>query len=102
MTEHAGDVVYRVYDEDDELLYVGMSSRVYYRLRSHESTQWWWGLAATVSIRRYSDRQAARSAEIWAIRTERPVFNIAGKHRTDWRKAQLLACDHESLRRAIA
>lgn len=68
--------VYRMYDEDGRLLYVGISRTMARRLTEHHREQPWAHEIASVAGKRYTSREAARAAEIEAIRTEGPAYNI--------------------------
>lgn len=71
------DVVYRFFDDDDSLLYVGMTIDSGRRYGDHRRRQPWWGEVTRIMIERHPDRQAARRAELLAIRTEQPRYNVA-------------------------
>lgn len=75
--------VYRVFDADDRLLYVGCARNVDERMRMHQipSTQ----SRASVGIALHGDRvtseefpnrATARAAEAAAIRAESPLLNV--------------------------
>lgn len=70
--------LYRHFDAAGVLLYVGISLDVIARLSAHANSSHWAGAIARVDITRYPSRKAARLAERHAIRTERPLHNIAG------------------------
>lgn len=69
-------VLYRLFDADDVLLYVGISSKVYRRLNGHRRVQPWWSAVTSVRIETYPTKDAALAAEALAIRTEGPRHNI--------------------------
>lgn len=68
--------VYRVYDRDGALLYVGATVNVFKRMREHKRYARWWPLADEASVTTYEDRTMARHVEAVAIRDERPRFNV--------------------------
>jgi predicted GIY-YIG superfamily endonuclease len=70
--------LYRVYGENDALLYIGISIDVTVRLEHHSRTQSWWHETSRVEIERLgtSDRAVAEEFEADAIRAERPKHNI--------------------------
>lgn len=70
--------LYRFYDADEGLLYVGFSNEPWRRRKEHSVTQPWYPRVRHQSITWYDSEDAARRAETIAIRTERPQFNIAG------------------------
>lgn len=77
--------VYRMYDEDSQLLYVGISKTLATRLTQHHRDKPWSHEIASVVGKRYSSRDAARAAEIEAIRTENPRYNIQDRPKgVDW------------------
>ena len=68
--------VYRAFDADDDLLYVGMSIETMRRLHSHQLTAAWWPDVATIRVGRFASREAALVAERAAIVAEAPRHNI--------------------------
>ena len=71
--------LYRMHDADGALLYVGISTHLGERWAQHEKTQPWWGDVASATVEHYPTRAEALEAELDAIRSERPVHNIAGR-----------------------
>jgi hypothetical protein len=71
--------LYRTYDADGRLLYVGISDGVFLRLGAHTEHSQWAAHAATITLQRYDDRQTAAAAELLAIRDEDPVWNMHGR-----------------------
>lgn len=70
--------LYRMYDSADVLLYVGISANVYTRIPQHHARPWW-DLVSRIDVQRLPDRRAAALAELEAIRTEHPIYNVAGR-----------------------
>lgn len=68
--------VYRMYDDDGQLLYVGISKTLATRLTQHHRDKPWAAQIASVVGKRYTSREAARAAEIEAIQKENPQYNI--------------------------
>lgn len=68
--------LYRIYDETDALLYIGISKDALRRLAEHLERQPWSGVIARVQVEYLPDRAAAVDAERHAIRTEVPRFNV--------------------------
>lgn len=68
--------VYRIFDGDDNLLYVGASERSLARVQEHASEKGWFSDVNRVSIERFETREEALSAEKRAIETERPRHNV--------------------------
>jgi len=69
-------VVYRIYDQDDRLLYVGMSSNPKARLTAHRNYSPWMIDAVRHEEVTYPSHESAREAEMGAIRDEDPLHNI--------------------------
>ena len=87
-------ILYRAFDAEHRLLYVGISSNPAQRLGQHTNSGPWDWVHHTVEItlEPYSDRKSAAAAERCAIRDEDPVWNIAGRpiqRRIQWWVAYL-------------
>lgn len=72
---HEGAGVYRCYDLNDELVYIGSSVNIRQRIRGHVSSTPWWSEVARVESEPHPSETAARLAEALAIRTELPKRN---------------------------
>lgn len=70
--------IYRLYDADDRLLYVGIAYSAHHRLMGHVCKPWWPDVARKV-IGHHRTREAALRAEARAIRRERPIYNVQGR-----------------------
>jgi hypothetical protein len=73
--------LYRHFDAEGVLLYVGISLSAVQRLASHASASHWFDRIATVTIETYPTRDDALEAERNAIITELPLFNLDGVKR---------------------
>lgn len=69
-------VLYRLWTDDDRLLYVGITSNLEARLKAHRKT--WGAVVHHHTAEPHPDAQSALAAEADAIRDELPRFNIAG------------------------
>lgn len=67
--------LYRHYDEQDVLLYIGISDVVTARGRSHAHSSDWTRYAVRFTGQWFPDRKSAEVAERAAIEREAPVFN---------------------------
>lgn len=74
--------LYRFFDEDESLLYVGLSINAYNRFKAHRHQSYWFKDATTVKFEFYPDLETVRRAETTAIRTERPRHNVSQNERT--------------------
>ncbi|MGW4505728.1 GntR family transcriptional regulator [Streptomyces sp. NPDC004436] len=69
--------LYRLYDNSDVLLYVGISKHPERRWTEHavDRSDTWWPLVAAKRVEWFATRKEAESAEVATIRAERPVHN---------------------------
>jgi DNA-directed RNA polymerase specialized sigma24 family protein len=70
--------LYRLFDTEGRLLYVGIAFDPADRWRGHASTKSWWHEVARREVEWRDTRSAALRAEAEAILTERPLYNVAG------------------------
>jgi hypothetical protein len=68
--------LYRHFNANGDLLYVGISLCAIYRLEQHRMKAPWFPSIAKVDIEWFDTRELARDAEIEAIRSENPRHNI--------------------------
>ena len=66
--------VYRAFDEDDRLLYVGCTVDFLIRLSEHRKSSAWYPLAARWTVEDYPNFYTARAIELRAIRTEGALY----------------------------
>lgn len=69
-------VVYRAFDSDGRLLYVGMTSNLCGRLTTHRRNGVWYQEAAVWTIEGFADRSSAWKVEQAAIYGEHPLHNV--------------------------
>lgn len=67
--------LYRHYNDQGELLYVGISLNPIRRVQQHENSAWWDEITR-IEIERYENRRLALEAETAAIASEKPVHNV--------------------------
>jgi predicted GIY-YIG superfamily endonuclease len=67
--------LYRHYDQDGKLLYVGVTDDPARRLQEHLRDSRWRGKIASVSVQRCTSQQEAVAAERSAILNEYPIWN---------------------------
>lgn len=68
--------LYRLFDANDRLLYIGIAERWTGRLAQHHADKTWFGDVARLTIEHHPDHTAALEAEAAAIRSERPEHNV--------------------------
>lgn len=69
--------LYRHFDENNSLLYVGISLSTFNRLSQHKDHSEWFKKIKNVTIEHFPTREEAMAAERQAIKSENPKFNIA-------------------------
>ena len=71
--------LYRLYDTDDRLLYVGIANNPERRWKQHayEKADLWWHEVTDKTVEWFESREKAAAAEIIAIRAEYPRYNDA-------------------------
>jgi predicted GIY-YIG superfamily endonuclease len=100
--------VYRIYDAQDNLLYVGISCDFEARFRNHKSRAEWAPDYDHHTLTPYPTRWEAESAEQASIMTEHPRHNVAGVIRPPRPEKpvritiDLSSEDHLALRKYIA
>lgn len=73
--------LYRHFDKDGVLLYVGISNDAAKRLSGHKHVSSWFDEIATVTIQAVGSRREAMRLERIAISEEKPKYNISmGNH----------------------
>lgn len=68
--------LYRHFDADGKLLYVGISLSAVARLSAHRHASHWFDRITSVTIQRFDTRQDALKAEYRAIQDEKPECNL--------------------------
>jgi len=71
--------LYRHFDKENKLLYIGISLSTFARLSQHKDHSEWFKKINRVSIEHFETREEAMAAERNAIKFENPMFNIAMK-----------------------
>ncbi len=75
MTAGTATAVYRFFDAEGDLLYIGSSGNPDEREVKHRSNSPWYGMAIRRTEDWYPDQAAAFEAKKQAIRDEQPLFN---------------------------
>lgn len=77
-----GTWLYRMFDEEKNLLYIGISKDAFVRFSQHERSKPWIDDVSSWTREKFNTRRAALIAEKRAIKQERPLFNVV--HNTGW------------------
>lgn len=72
--------LYRLFDADSNLLYVGIATNPQARFRTHRGDKAWWPAVASVTLTEFATRSDAAAAEKEAIRNESPLHNHVHNH----------------------
>jgi hypothetical protein len=70
--------LYRLFDCEGRLLYIGIARNPEQRFKAHASTAPWWHLVARRDVEWYPTRSEARAEETKAIKADGPLYNRAG------------------------
>jgi len=70
--------LYRMYDANDVLLYVGITSRGARRFAEHAADKPWWRHVDRIDLEHHRTREQVENAERIAIASERPLHNVVG------------------------
>lgn len=71
--------VYRLYDADGVLLYIGMTRNPKQRWKDHRKEMLWWPEVTEKKLTWYDTRWAAWDAELTAIPSESPRYNLGSE-----------------------
>lgn len=87
-------ILYRWWDNQGRLLYVGRSVSLFNRVSQHRRSSAFFAEAAAMTIERLDSAEQLAGAEMKAIRTENPLFNIVGgRHASDAKARRLIVSD---------
>lgn len=78
----AAQALYRFYDSENALLYIGITFDPGSRWRKHADDKPWWQRVARIEIETHPDRETVLAAERAAIDAEQPIFNVVHNGRT--------------------
>lgn len=78
MTGDEPTQLYRHFDAQGRLLYVGISLSTVARLTQHRNSSDWYSQISRVEIQKFDTRAEAEGAEWEAIQKEKPIHNVIG------------------------
>jgi predicted GIY-YIG superfamily endonuclease len=67
--------LYRHFNKEGKLLYVGITNRVGRRIKDHVKTSGWFERVKSITLESFDTREDVVQAEIKAIKTENPEYN---------------------------
>ena len=76
MSTNGQTALYRHFDAEGRLLYVGVAANPLRRLAQHEKHAAWFGAVAEIKIEWFASRPKALRAELSAIGKEQPLHNV--------------------------
>jgi predicted GIY-YIG superfamily endonuclease len=79
----ARTALYRLYDADEQLLYIGITYDPLKRLEQHSRREWW-PLVEIAKVQWFDNRARAATAERDAIKAEDPKHNIVYSNNPAW------------------
>jgi predicted GIY-YIG superfamily endonuclease len=77
MQDTGKTILYRYFDSDGSLLYVGITRDQAKRFSSHNRQSKWMPRAVQCTLEHFETRAEAKAAETLAIQNENPIHNIA-------------------------
>lgn len=89
--------VYRFYDSDERLLYVGITCHLADRFRAHEITAPWWSEHRSARVVWHDTRVTAADEEREAICSESPMYNVKGAARLPRSRARRVRPDADTM-----
>lgn len=89
--------LYRHFDSEGRLLYVGIARDPITRLQQHNGSSHWADEIAMITIEAFTDKAAAREAEARAIHNEQPLYNKMLRYPTSTQCAHYGARDNADL-----
>lgn len=76
--------LYWLYNNCDELLYVGITNRLFARMAQHQASQPWWREVARIEFFEYDNREEAAGEELRLIKSCCPPYNTQGTAGNWW------------------
>jgi predicted GIY-YIG superfamily endonuclease len=77
--------LYRLYDADGRLLYVGISYQPEKRFKEHAHVKTWWHHVKQKRIEWFASQEEALKAEAAAVKAEGPLYDNTHRFRKGWR-----------------
>lgn len=78
------NILYRIFDDDGALLYVGATTNPGLRIGTHAQSQPWWDEAAEIKLERFDTLDELIEEEKAAIQIEGPRYNVIHSAEYPW------------------
>lgn len=91
--------LYKMLGDNDQPLYIGVTSKMGLRMSTHASSQAWWPEVRRVVCRPFANRQTAEIHEWHAIDAEQPTHNFRGAMLSYGALAARLGVGEQQIRR---
>lgn len=70
------NILYRMFDSEGRLLYVGITMSPQIRLRDHRIQKPWFSEVVQIALEHFGSREELEAAERSAVRVESPRYNV--------------------------
>ncbi|QGJ90324.1 G-I-Y-Y-I-G endonuclease [Mycobacterium phage Chuckly] len=70
-------ILYRFYNAEDDLLYIGITNNPRSRFNQHHADKAWFKSVARSTMQHFATRAELETAEVAAIQSEMPRYNVA-------------------------
>lgn len=74
-------ILYRFYDDEERLLYIGVTADPGRRMSAHSRGKPWWQSVRNITMQNFSTSADLMRAERQAIKTEDPIYNVVHSSR---------------------
>lgn len=74
--------VYKLYDAQDELLYVGFTARGFRRIDEHLREKPWFDAVTDIQFERFANEHRALDREASLVLLQNPRYNVAYKQKS--------------------
>jgi len=88
------NILYRLWNAENKLLYIGISKSAMVRLSEHQQTKEWATEIHNITLEYFDSRELCLLAESKAIKSEKPKYNIA--HNQQYPEPQILKEDFKN------
>ena len=86
-------ILYRFYDDEERLLYIGVTVDPGKRMSAHCHGKSWWQSVHNITMQNFSSSSDLMCAEREAIKAEDPIYNVVHSRRKRRRRSQWGAQD---------